>query len=76
MSCFGCEKNQRVHKANLWIIDYGILIIKADNKPAISLPVYFKFVKKMKICFTKKEKEKETNVSNSENRTQDHRRVK
>ena len=23
--------NQRVPKANLWIIDYGILEIKADN---------------------------------------------
>ena len=32
---------QRVPKANLWIINYYILEMKADNEPAISLPVYF-----------------------------------
>ena len=29
-------------KANLWIINYCILEMKADNELAISLPVYFK----------------------------------
>ena len=33
-------------KANLWIINYCILEMKADNEFAISLPVYFKSVKK------------------------------
>ena len=47
-----------MHKANLWIINYSILIIKADNKPAISLPVYFKFVKKWKYVLRKKKKKK------------------
>ena len=46
--------NQRVPKANLWIINYCILEIKADNEPAISLPVYFKSVKKWKYVFRKK----------------------
>ena len=41
-------------KANLWIINYCILEIKADNEPAISLPVYFKSVKKWKYVFRKK----------------------
>ena len=36
---------QRVAKANLWIINYCILEMKAGNKPAISLPVYFKSFK-------------------------------
>ena len=36
--------NQRVPKAKLWIINYCILEIKADNEPAISLAVYFKSV--------------------------------
>ena len=35
-------RNQRLPKANLWIINYCIL----EMKPAISLPVYFKSVKK------------------------------
>ena len=30
-----------VPKANLWIINYCILEMKADNELAISLPVYF-----------------------------------
>ena len=38
--------NQRVPTANLWIINYCILEIKADDELAISLPVYFKSVKK------------------------------
>ena len=37
---------------------------KADNEPAISLPVYFKSDKKMKICFRKKkDKKKKTKKS-------------
>ena len=51
--------NQRVPKANLWIINYCILEIKADNEPAISLPVYFKSVKKGKYVFGKKKKQKD-----------------
>ena len=55
--------NQRVPNANLWIINYCILEVKADNEPAVSLLVYFKSVKKWK-CFTKKktnkQKEKKT----------------
>ena len=47
-------------KANLWIIDYCILEIKADNESAISLPVYFKFVKKWKYVLRKKKKKKKT----------------
>ena len=45
-------------KANLWIIDHCILEIKADNESAISLPVYFKFVKKWKYVLRKKKKKK------------------
>ena len=52
--------NQRVPNANLWIINYCILEVKADNEPAVSLLVYFKSVKKWK-CFTKK---KQTNKRN------------
>ena len=37
--------NEGVPKANLWIINYCILEMKADNELAISLPVYFKSVK-------------------------------
>ena len=44
-------------KANLWIINDCILKMKADNKPAISLPVYVKSVKK-KNMFYKKTKTK------------------
>ena len=51
--------NQRVPQANLWIIIYCILEMKADNKPAISLPVYFKSVKTENMCFDKKKKKKE-----------------
>ena len=46
--------NQRVPQANLWIIIYCILEMKADNKPAISLPVYFKSVKTENMFFDKK----------------------
>ena len=35
-------RNQRLPKANFWIINYCIL----EMKPAISLPVYFKSVNK------------------------------
>ena len=38
---WNAKENQRVPKANLWIISYCIL----EMKPAISLPVYFKSVK-------------------------------
>ena len=51
--------NQRVPKANLWIINYCILEIKADNEPAISLPVYFKSVKKWKYVFRKKKQQQQ-----------------
>ena len=50
--------NQRVPKANLWIINYCILETKADNEPAISLPVYFKSVKKWKYVLRKNKKTK------------------
>ena len=49
--------NQRVPQANLWIIIYCILEMKADNKPAISLPVYFKSVKTENMFFDKKKKQ-------------------
>ena len=66
-------------KANLWIINYCILEIKADNEPAISLPVYFKSVKKGKYVFGKKKKTKRPKkgkiTSNGESPTPDHRRV-
>ena len=45
-------------KANLWIINYCILEMKADNEPAISLPVYFKSVKMENMFFDKKKKKK------------------
>ena len=45
-------------KANFWIINYCILEIKADNEPAISLPVYFKSVKKWKYVLRKKKNNK------------------
>ena len=45
-------------KANLWIINYCILEMKADNKPAISLPAYFKSVKKWKYVLRKNKKTK------------------
>ena len=47
--------NQRLPKANLC----RILEIKADNEPGISLPVYFKFVKKWKYILRKKHKTKQ-----------------
>ena len=47
-------------KANLLIINYCILAMKADNEPAISLPVYFKSVKKWKYVLRKKQKNKRT----------------
>ena len=45
-------------KANLWIINYCILEMKADNEPAISLPVYFESVKIENMFFDKKKKRK------------------
>ena len=50
--------NQRVLKANLWIINYCTLEMKSENEPAISLPVYFKSVKKWKYVLRKKNKTK------------------
>ena len=49
-------QNQRVPKANLWIINY--VRKKADNEPAVSLPVYFKSDKKWKFIFGKKKDRK------------------
>ena len=46
--------NQRVLKANLWIINYCTLEMKSENEPAISLPVYFKSVKKWKYVLRRK----------------------
>ena len=43
-------------KVNLLIINYCILEMKADNEPAISLPVYFKSVKKWKYVLRKNKK--------------------
>ena len=69
--------NQRVPKANLCCI----LEIKADNEPAISLPVYFKFVKKWKYVLRKKHKtkqkdqKKEKKVSIGDSHSRDHRSI-
>ena len=46
-------RNQRLPKANLWIINYCIL----EMKPAISLSEYFKSVKKWNL-FTEKQQKK------------------
>ena len=43
----------------MWIIDYSILEMKADNEPAISLPVYFESVKIENMFFDKKKRKKE-----------------
>ena len=48
--------NQRVPKANFWIIIYCTLEIKTENEPSISLPA----CQKMKICFTQKTKQNKT----------------
>ena len=49
--------NERVPKAKLWIINFCILEIKADNEPAISLPVYLSVCPKMKMgLYEKKNK--------------------
>ena len=45
-------------KANLWIINHRILEMKSGNEPTISLPVYFKSIKKIKIMFYEKTKTK------------------
>ena len=63
--------NQRVPKANLWIINYCILEMKADNKPAISLPVYFKSVKIENMFFDKKKKKKERKKERKKNQVSD-----
>ena len=70
-------------KANLWIINYCILEMKADNEPAISLAVYFKPVKKLKYVLLKNKKKtqkdqkrKRKKVSIGENRTPDLRCVR
>ena len=69
--------NQRLPKANLCCI----LEIKADNEPGISLPVYFKFVKKWKYILRKKHKtkqkdqKKEKKVSSDQSRSRDHRSI-
>ena len=60
-------------KANLWIINYCILEMKAYNEHAISLPVYLKYVK-TENCFSikkKKEKRKKKQVSDVWSRTLD-----
>ena len=55
--------NQRVRKANLWIIKllYVRNTILLLNEPAISLPVYFKSVKKWKFVLRKKTKQNKKN---------------
>ena len=63
-----------MRKANLWIINYCMLEIKADNKPVISLPVYFKSDKKWKFDLREKKDEKKRGA-NGKSRTRDHRRV-
>ena len=50
-------------KANLWIINYCILEMKAYNEHAISLPVYFKYVK-TENCFSIKKKKKKKKKKN------------
>ena len=67
--------------ANLWIINYCILEMKAGNEPAISLPVYFKSFKTRKYVLrkltpqkTKGPNKKVQNVSNGESQTPDLRR--
>ena len=73
-------------KANLWIINYCILEMKADNELAISLPVYFNMdnrktvfllsmiqvCQKMK-CLTKKNKRKQKDQKKEEKRKSFHR---
>ena len=54
-------------KANFWIINYCILEIKADNEPAISLPVYFKSVKKWKYVLRKKKTTKNRRTKKRKN---------
>ena len=57
---FIIDNNQRpVSKANLWIIHYCILEMKADNEPAISLSVSFKSIKKWKNILRKNKKTKQ-----------------
>ena len=48
------KENERVSKANLWI-NYCILEIKADNEPAISLPVYLSLSKNENLFYEKKQ---------------------
>ena len=50
-------------KANLWIINFCILEMKAYNEHAISLPVYFKYVKTENCFSIKKKKEKRKKTS-------------
>ena len=50
-------------KANLWIINYCILEMKAYNEHTISLPVYFKYVKTENCFSIKKKKEKRKKTS-------------
>ena len=66
-------RNQRLPKANLWIINYCIL----EMKPAISLPEYFKSVKKLKLVLRKnnnKKKDKNKPSSAAMSRTPELRR--
>ena len=51
----------------MWIIDYSILEMKADNEPAISLPVYFESVKIENMFFDKKKKKKERKKEKKKN---------
>ena len=59
-------------KANLWIINYCMLEIKADNEPAISVPVYLSLSKNENLFYEKKKK-KDTTKQKDKNKNETRR---
>ena len=57
-------------KANLWIINYCMLEIKADNEPAISVPVYLSLSKNENLFY---EKKKDTTKQKDKNKNETRR---
>ena len=47
-------------KANLWIINYCMLEIKADNEPAIRVPAYLSLSKNENLFYEKKKRHNKT----------------